>query len=274
LSIERLCKSERILHAPTKRGIDRIDARFHGVGFSPHRHDTYALGITLAGVQTFRYRGASRVSVPGNTIVIHPDELHDGAAGSENMLHYRMFYFPPELLLEASSRTHILPFVKEPILSDKSLHQLLVEVLIDLSNEPDELLLDDVIMRLQSNLWKHADREITHPKFIARDAILNIREYLKENIESTVSSVDLENISGLDRYTLSRHFRALHGTSPHRYLIMRRLEKGRRMLSGSNISLAETALACGFSDQSHFTRHFKSAFGMTPGRWLRFTQRP
>lgn len=64
-----------------------------------------------------------------------------------------------------------------------------------------------------------------HPKVIAHGAMLNIREYLMENIESTVSSVDLENVSGLDRYTLSRHFRAIHGTSPHRYLIMRRLEK-------------------------------------------------
>ncbi|OYR14143.1 helix-turn-helix domain protein [Brucella rhizosphaerae] len=224
-------------------------------------------------MQTFRYRGASHFSIPGNTIVIHPDEVHDGAAGSENMLHYRMFYFPPELLLEASNRTRVLPFVKEPILSDKSIHQLLVEVLIDLNDEPDELLLDDIITRLHSNLWKHADGEITHPKTIAREAILNIREYLMENIDSTVSSVDLENASGLDRYTISRHFRAIHGTSPHRYLIMRRLEKGRRMLTGSNESLADIAVSCGFADQSHFTRHFKSAFGMTPGRWLRLTQR-
>ncbi|RUV14252.1 helix-turn-helix domain-containing protein, partial [Mesorhizobium sp. M1A.F.Ca.IN.022.04.1.1] len=30
---------------------------------------------------------------------------------------------------------------------------------------------------------------------------------------------------------------------------------------------AETAVAAGFSDQSHFNRHFKKAFGLTPGRW-------
>ncbi len=268
-----MCKSERILHAPTERGIDRIDARFHGVGFTPHRHDTYALGITIAGVQTFHYRGASRISIPGNTIVIHPDELHDGAAGSDSMLHYRMFYFPPELLLEASNRTRSLPFVKEPILSDKSLHQLLVEVLINLDDSPNELLLDDIIIRLHSNLWKHADGEIAHPKIIAREAILNIRAYLMENIDNAISSADLENVSGLDRYTLSRHFRAIHGTSPHRYLIMRRLEKGRHMLTSGNISMAEIAISCGFADQSHFTRHFKSAFGMTPGRWSKLARR-
>jgi len=57
------------------------------------------------------------------------------------------------------------------------------------------------------------------------------------------------------------------GTSPHRYLIMRRLQKCKDMMRAGT-SLAETAFACGFADQAHFTRHFKNAFGMPPGRWL------
>ncbi|MGA9333067.1 MAG: helix-turn-helix transcriptional regulator, partial [Rudaea sp.] len=59
---------------------------------------------------------------------------------------------------------------------------------------------------------------------------------------------------------------ALFGTSPYRYLSMRRLEKARElMLEGC--SLAEVAAACRFSDQSHFTRQFRKAFGITPGQW-------
>jgi hypothetical protein len=44
---------------------------------------SYAIGITLAGVQVFRYRGERRHCLPGQCHVLHPDEMHDGGAGSE-----------------------------------------------------------------------------------------------------------------------------------------------------------------------------------------------
>ena len=67
------------------------------------------------------------------------------------------------------------------------------------------------------------------------------------------------------RFELARQFRALYGTSPYRYLLMRRLASARDALTG-HASLAEVALAAGFADQAHFTRMFKSAFGLTPAR--------
>jgi len=89
------------------------------------------------------------------------------------------------------------------------------------------------------------------------------REYISENLSHVISLDDLENITGQDRWQLSRDFRALYGTSPYRYLVLRRLDKARNMmLTGS--SAAESAIACNFSDQSHMNRHFKKAFGLTP----------
>ncbi|MFJ5369721.1 helix-turn-helix transcriptional regulator, partial [Bosea sp. CER48] len=55
-------------------------------------------------------------------------------------------------------------------------------------------------------------------------------------------------------------------TSPYNYLVMRRLDRARRMLAQS-ASLVDVAFACGFSDQSHLTRQFRRAYGVTPGRW-------
>lgn len=259
------------MHSPSARGIERIEARFHGNGYSPHRHDTYAIGITLSGVQTFAYRGAARFSMPGNIIVLHPDEVHDGAAGTDDGLRYRMLYLPPERLIEATTGRNALPFVKNPVLSDAALQQCLRDVLADLDVEPDGLTTDDWQARLVDLLWHHADGNGTARKTIARAAVLRSRDHLHENSEQSVTSQQLEAISGLDRYTLARHFRALLGTSPHRYLVMRRLDKSRTFMTGG-LNLAETAVACGFADQAHFTRHFKSAFGMTPGRWLGLTR--
>ena len=63
-------------------------------------------------------------------------------------------------------------------------------------------------------------------------------------------------------------FRALFGTSPYRYLTLRRLDQVRRLLLGA-ISPSEAALIAGFADQSHMSRQFKQAYGLSPGHWLR-----
>ena len=81
-----------------------------------------------------------------------------------------------------------------------------------------------------------------------------------------MSSAQLEAVTGVTRYTLARQFRACLGTSPYRYLVMRRLDRARDA-DPRGAPLAEAALACGFADQSHMTRHFKKAYGLPPGRW-------
>jgi AraC-like DNA-binding protein len=90
-----------------------------------------------------------------------------------------------------------------------------------------------------------------------------------------VRSGELESVTGLDRFALSRHFRAAFATSPHRYLLMRRLQQARAMI-GEGSELSDVAFATGFADQSHLNRHFKKAYGMTPGQWaaLRRGSRP
>ena len=82
----------------------------------------------------------------------------------------------------------------------------------------------------------------------------------------TVASEELEAVTGLDRYALARHFRIRLGTSPYRYLTMRRLDRAKSAIVAGH-SLVEAAIMSGFADQSHMTRQFKRAFGLTPGHW-------
>ena len=81
-----------------------------------------------------------------------------------------------------------------------------------------------------------------------------------------VHSSELEAVTGLTRYELARQFRWRYGTSPYRYLLMRRLDVARAQLSRHR-SLVDVALEAGFADQAHFTRRFKAAFGLTPARY-------
>ena len=78
---------------------------------------------------------------------------------------------------------------------------------------------------------------------------------------------ELEQLAGLDRWTLARQFRAAFGTSPGRFRTMRQLDRVRRLLRAGS-SLADAAVDAGFADQSHMSRHFKRAYGLTPARWV------
>ncbi len=255
--------------APPASGLERIGARFFGTGYAPHRHDTYSLGITLRGVQTFTYRGARRASMPGQIIVLHPDELHDGAAGTEDGLSYRMLYLEPALLQAALPRGFAhLPFVRDPVLTDPHFRKTLSLLLADLDSEVEPLQRDAFLAAAADALCRHSGFPASRRGAIDTAAINRVRDYIRENAASLVSSDDLEALSGLDRFSLARQFRALCGTSPHRYLTMRRPDLARSLIS-TGMPLAEVATAAGFADQSHLNRQFKKAFGMTPGGWSR-----
>ena len=268
--LERSCgpaEGDGIVAAPDFPGIERIEARFAGAAFEPHRHDTYAIGLTLRGVQTFRYRGQQRYSLPGNVVVLHPDEEHDGGAATEAGLRYRMLYLEPSLLQRCLDRDRpALPFVDQPVLADAVLGKALGAALASLDESLDELLVDDLLARIAAGLARHARQPLKAPGPTACRQATLARDFLAANLDRSVRSEELEGASGLDRYALARHFRALFGTSPHRFLVMRRLQRARSMIAAGE-PLAEVASATGFADQSHLTRHFKKAFGVTPGRW-------
>src|SRR5437016_4870515 len=114
LEQSRSRRSDSIRFGPSAHGIERAEVYLSTCRFEPHRHDTYALGITTAGVQTFRYRGARRICLPGQLHVLHPDETHDGAAATEDGFGYRIVYVAPELVREALGG-RALPFVAEPV---------------------------------------------------------------------------------------------------------------------------------------------------------------
>lgn len=270
MGLERLCslKQDVIWSAPAEEGVERIEARFQGNGFEPHRHDTYAIGLTISGVQTFEYRGERRASLPGQVIVIHPDELHDGGAGSELGLRYRMIYIPPELISKAADfgGRGALPFVNSPVLSDLNFRQTLAEALEDIDLSLGALKRDALLADLAACLERHADGRKARQSSLDWPALNLCAQFLRENICEQVRGDQLEALAQMDRFTLSRQFRAAFGTSPHRFLVMRRLERVRTALAAGG-SLAETAIENGFADQSHMSRHFKRTYGMAPGRW-------
>ncbi|HCJ30662.1 MAG TPA: AraC family transcriptional regulator [Pseudomonas sp.] len=246
--------------------MERIEAYFRGHGYTPHRHDTYAIGTTLAGVQSFHYRQSMRHSLPGGTIVLHPDEIHDGEAGTEAGFRYRMLYIEPSLIQDVLGGEP-LPFIPDGLSNDPRLLSATRRLLYSLDAAFHPLEEDDAIYDLAQAL-KAAASKPRGRQAVDYVAAERARTFIHDALDQSITLDALVQASGRDRWSLSRDFRALYGTSPYRYITQRRLAEARnRMLAGQ--SLTDAALGSGFFDQAHMTRLFTQTIGISPARWLK-----
>lgn len=272
VGLERSCTAPSagwMRSTDAENGVECLEAWFQGPAYRKHRHDTYAICLTTAGAQAFDYRGAAEVSVPGQVVVLHPDELHDGRAAGDAGFGYRILYVEPALIFEAAravcGRACGLPFVRDPVLASPKLAAAITSAFCG-THEP--LAADSLVLQLAEGLVA-ADPSCGRarvPRRLDSPAVQRAREFLDAERARVVGSAELEALTGLSRYELARQFRLVCGTSPYRYLLMRRLDSARQQLT-SGRALADTALEAGFADQAHFTRVFKAAYGLTPARY-------
>lgn len=244
-------------------------ARLRGRPFSRHCHDVYAIGVTEEGVQAFGYRGTVERSLPGQVFVLHPGEPHDGRADGPGLFGYRQIYVTTDRIASAlpalTGQPIPLPFAP-PVIDDPVLARVMGTAF---ARAPEPLALDALVLRLAASLLKHSAAGLTGrlPCRVDLPAVERGRDFLRSRL-TMVRSSEVEAFTGLDRYQFARQFHAIYGTSPYRYSVMRRLDVARSWLRDAR-PLAETALEAGFADQAHFTRTFKAAFGMTPGRYAK-----
>jgi AraC-like DNA-binding protein len=263
--LERSCTGGIRLGA-TGPGIEFATAWFTEAAFEPHRHDTYAIGVTTHGVQQFHYRGERRICRPGELHILHPDVLHDGAPATAEGFAYTIVYVEPALVVDALGEGR-LPFVAEPVVAPSPVTEPLAGLLHDVDEPVDELRRATIAAAV-ADLLRTLSGGAAEAGPVDRSAVERVRERIAVDPRAHVDAAELERVAGLDRYTLARQFRRAYGTSPDRYRTMRRLEQARALIA-SGTPLAEAAAEAGFADQSHLTRQFKQAYGLTPGRFAR-----
>ncbi|MET0499026.1 MAG: AraC family transcriptional regulator [Steroidobacteraceae bacterium] len=95
------------------------------------------------------------------------------------------------------------------------------------------------------------------------------QQMMLDHLERNISSTDLAKACRLSRGHFCRAFKQTVGIPPHRWLVLRRIEKAKTLMNARHCSLAEIAFHCGFSDQAHFSRIFKAVTRSTPSSWRR-----
>ena len=103
-------------------------------------------------------------------------------------------------------------------------------------------------------------------------AMRRVREYVDLHLGESMDLAELAAVAGLSVFHFARQFKQSAGVTPHHYLVQRRIERAQDMLARTDLALSEIAVAAGFSDQSHLSRHFRQMLGTTP-REFRWSQR-
>lgn len=256
--------------------LECLRARFVKHRYAPHIHDTYAIGVITQGVEVFRYRGETHYAKAGSLAFVNPGEVHDGEPEGPEGFAYRMYYptmdLMRDLVRDIYGRESGVPWFRNAVINDpemvdaaRNLH-LLMETLTGAMER------DDAFVRTFAGLiLRHADLRRELPA-IGREsmAVTRVRDFMEDRYEDDISLDDLAAVSGLSRYHLIRVFNRETGMTPHAYLTNRRIMAARNLLRNGE-PIAETAVSCGFCDQSHLTRTFKAITGVTPAQYLRAT---
>lgn len=268
-------ESANYFHIEELNGLEMIKARYHQQKFSHHSHEGFCIGVIEEGAQQFFRTGENHYAPKGDIILVNADEIHTGSSAMENGWSYQAIYPTPELFTQltrglTTEHQGLVPWFPIAVIQDAGLSAQL-RLLFSLLPQPGNTLFKETLLlsslswlTLRYNRTKVELTEITP----AKQRIEQICDLLINTCEQEHSLSQLAEISGFSQWHFLRQFKLHTGITPHAFLVQARLHKAKKLLLAGNTP-AEVSNQCGFSDQSHFTRHFKQALGVTPGNFTR-----
>ena len=261
-------------HDATLSNLELLHATYVTHTFAPHTHEGYVIGVIEQGAEQFAYRRRQHVAPAGSIVFINPGEMHTGSSAAEHGWTYRTLYPPVELLQRAASdltgRPHDIPFFAEPVIRDPEMmteiaitHRALEEQASALERE------SRLLWTLSRLILRYAD-DHPRPRPFTKEhmGIQRVRSYIDENYAENISLEQLAAIAHLSPFHLLRSFRDQMGLPPHSYQIQIRIMQAKQLLRMGLLCI-DAAMAVGFADQSHFTKHFKRIVGVPPGLYGR-----
>ncbi len=263
------------LNRDAETGIETIRAHFEGHAYDPHFHDSYLIGFTEQGVQQFHCRKALHSSTPGQVFLLEPGELHDGHAPARGGFTYSMLYLDPYWLerelrgLFEDAPGDCQPAFAKTLASEPELLAVIAEAFQALQSRDLRIVRQAALDALLAKLARHLawrPRLDSDPRMPL--VALRARDYLHAHMEQDLGLDELAWASGVDRFRLSRAFKAAFGIAPHAYLVQLRLARARQLLARGQPP-ARVAMTLGFADQSHMGRWFRRAYGLTPAHYRR-----
>lgn len=244
-----------------------------------HVHEEYQLGFSVDFPGEYGYRGALHAVPVGSLTVIPAGEPHSARDPMDRAetATFRMMYAGlgtfEEVVRELAGprkRAPGPPAFQEPVFRDEELARSFVR--LHEASEAGAPRLEQetrVLAVLSGFVQRHATTS-NHQTSYGREhlAVRRAREYLEDNSGSNVSLGELSSVVNLSPFHLSRVFAETVGMPPHAYLVAVRVYRAKDLLL-RGWPVARAAREAGFSDQSHFSNHFKRFIGVSPGSYVK-----
>jgi AraC-like DNA-binding protein len=268
----RFRNSARYWRTPLLPGADLLTAEYHDHEFAPHWHDAYTIPVIVAGAEGYRYRGSDYVAEAGGVPIINPGELHTGSKAVEAGWRYRVMYAPVqfihELADEVAGKRQPLPWFAPGVIRDPDLAARLANAHRLLEDGADALAAEAAMLDALSTLLVRYAQTQPEPSRVAADdaRVATMKERLTGDLLEPVTLAELAQAAGLSPFHAARLFNRATGLPPHAWRNQVRLQRALAPLR-AGVPVTDVAAASGFTDQSHFTRHFRRMFGVPPGRW-------
>ena len=202
-------------------------------------------------------------------VMMPPDELHDGHSKLESGYQVSVFSVSPQWfgdLADHSENGHVLSF-SELILSDqatflqlRNLHGLLINP--NISQLAQDCLPFEGFSTIVDRYAQFGSK--TQVK-LGTQSVSTLKDYLMANLDQPVRLEQLSELCDLTTTQFQRHFKNKMGITPYAWLSRLRMEQGMRLIK-SGIGGTEVAHQVGFYDQAHFSKAFKTAFGVSPSK--------
>lgn len=231
----------------------------------------FVVNLVLGGEADIRARGASHRVGVGDVVLADAGEFRRVTRRHSVQAVTRSLTLHPTFLLNAcaerGARPSSLHFVHSTS-GDSRLIMALRMLYGSIDAEEARLTIESMVEGLLDALPAVLRLRAGTPCSNTRTPVRRARDMIEDDPAQVFSLQELAAEANLSRAHFIRAFRAAFGTTPHQYVIQARIRRARALLE-SGAALADAALAVGFYDQSHFTKHFTRLMGIRPSQFRR-----
>lgn len=241
--------------------------------FSRHVHNVFSIGIILKGERVISRNSTVSIIPENSAFVINPGESHACKSRCEKHSYFTICVNAESINSVASQmaeKSKALPYFANILLPDPELTSEIRKFISLTENAGSTLERESSFVSLLSTLiFRHGNNP---PKLCRIDshvhAINRVCEFMEAHCTENMSLKQLSSVACLSPFYFQRLFLKNRGISPHEYIIHFRVKKAKELLA-EGLNIVDVAFETGFVDQSHFSRLFKRAVGVTPGLYLR-----
>lgn len=246
-----------------------------GHSFGPAARNHYLFHYIISGTGTLMANNAKGETQKyaiksGQGFLLFPGQVTTYIADSNLPWEYVWIEFDGLRVKEAIDRTELS--VNAPVYHShsKDLRELLLNEMLYIVHHEEETslhLIGHLYLFLDYLTQSARSTKLVQSSKMSDYYIKEALNYIEQNFQNNITIEDIASVCGINRSYFGKIFRNSIGRSPQEFLMNYRMIKATELLKLTSLSIAEIGSAVGYENQLHFSRAFKSIYGVSPREW-------